>query len=181
MYCPKCAAPIEGGKFCRACGANVSLIPQALTGRLATGEPVVPGKTGKLPSLEVAASSFFTGIGFLVVSFAVLSFAPAGRIWWFWFLIPAFGSIGRAVGEYLRYRQQQRTSEGLAPAVDTGRLTPLRPVGDEAGLLSVSSIPVPGSVPGSVPESVPGSVPGSVIEETTRHLDPVGGVERASR
>ena len=177
MYCPKCAAPIEGGKFCRACGANVSLIPQALTGRLATGDAVVSGKTGKLPGIEAAASSFFTGIGFLVVSFAVLSFAPAGRIWWFWLLIPAFVSIGRAVGEYLRYREQQRTPEGLAPAVDTGRLTPVIEVGDEAGLPPVSSTSVPGSGSGTVP----GTVPGSVIEETTRHLDLVGGVEKASR
>src|SRR5262245_30690248 len=34
MYCPQCAAPIDGLKFCRSCGTNVSLVSQAITGRL---------------------------------------------------------------------------------------------------------------------------------------------------
>ncbi|MFM8393827.1 MAG: zinc ribbon domain-containing protein [Acidobacteriota bacterium] len=160
MYCPKCAAPIEGGKFCRACGANVSLIPQALTGRLASSEPTVAGKSGKSPSVEAAASSFFSGIGLFIASFAVLSFAPAGRIWWFWLLIPAFASLGRGVGEYLRYRDQQRTRK----VVDA----PVVPAGNEAALPPVSSTPVTGSIPGSV------------IEETTRHLDPAARGEKSA-
>ena len=35
MFCPKCATQnIDGASFCRACGANISLIPQALSGQL---------------------------------------------------------------------------------------------------------------------------------------------------
>ncbi|MFN2482444.1 MAG: zinc-ribbon domain-containing protein, partial [Pyrinomonadaceae bacterium] len=36
MFCPKCAAHnLDEAKFCRACGADISLVPQALTGQLA--------------------------------------------------------------------------------------------------------------------------------------------------
>ncbi|MGI9105935.1 MAG: zinc-ribbon domain-containing protein, partial [Pyrinomonadaceae bacterium] len=35
MYCPKCGTQnVDDASFCRGCGANVSLIPQALDGRL---------------------------------------------------------------------------------------------------------------------------------------------------
>ena len=34
MYCPNCAATIDGVKFCRSCGSNVSLVPQAMSGQL---------------------------------------------------------------------------------------------------------------------------------------------------
>ncbi|MDQ3650266.1 MAG: zinc-ribbon domain-containing protein [Acidobacteriota bacterium] len=35
MYCPSCAVQnVEGASYCRACGANISLVPQAMTGRL---------------------------------------------------------------------------------------------------------------------------------------------------
>ena len=39
MFCPKCASQnVDGAHFCRACGANISLVPQALTGQF----PVAP-------------------------------------------------------------------------------------------------------------------------------------------
>ena len=39
MFCPKCAAQnIDGAKFCRVCGANISLVPAALSGQLPTAE-----------------------------------------------------------------------------------------------------------------------------------------------
>ena len=36
MFCPKCAAQnADDAKFCRACGTDISLVPQAVTGQLA--------------------------------------------------------------------------------------------------------------------------------------------------
>ncbi|MGH9956462.1 MAG: zinc-ribbon domain-containing protein, partial [Pyrinomonadaceae bacterium] len=33
MFCPKCAAQnLDGASYCRVCGANISLVPQAITG-----------------------------------------------------------------------------------------------------------------------------------------------------
>ncbi len=119
MYCPNCGTQnIEGASFCRACGANLSLVPQALTGHLP--ESVASGgeeggrkgkKQDKQPSIEKAITNIFLGIGFLFVSFAVMRFAPAGRIWWFWMLIPAFSLLGGGVAEFVRFRLSQSAAQ----------------------------------------------------------------------
>ena len=86
MYCPNCAAPIDGVKFCRSCGSNVSLVPQAMSGQLPQSDDAKDkwrqghhhlglGASPSLeeePSIERAISCFFSGIGFLVAAmFAV--------------------------------------------------------------------------------------------------------------
>ncbi len=161
MFCPRCAAPIEGGKFCRSCGANVSLVPQALTGDLAVGVRPGSGGRGQMPGIEKATASLFSGIGLIFAALAALKYAPAGRIWWFWILIPAFASIGRAVGQYLKYRAQQHQHFLLAPVVEPS-LDPAR-VGEP---LFEASTPVP---------------PASITEGTTRHLVPIERSERDER
>jgi hypothetical protein len=51
MYCPKCAAQIEDTqKFCRACGANVSLVSQALEGRPPEPQQLSPEEFRRLQS-----------------------------------------------------------------------------------------------------------------------------------
>ena len=117
MYCPNCAAQVDGMKFCRQCGANVSLVPQALTGQLpvaATPEASSMfdhrGKRRKHgpPTIEGAAREFFSGVGFLFVALAIWRFFPGGFAWWFWLLIPAFGAMGKGIGQYFACREQQR-------------------------------------------------------------------------
>ena len=71
MFCPKCAAQnIEGASFCRVCGANISLVPQALTGQIVQTPPpeeVVDescsrrGRRREL-TLDVAFKNMFLGI-----------------------------------------------------------------------------------------------------------------------
>src|SRR5882762_3876555 len=40
MYCPKCATEnIDSARFCRACRANLSLVPQALSGHVREETP----------------------------------------------------------------------------------------------------------------------------------------------
>jgi hypothetical protein len=111
MYCPKCRAENRDDiKFCRVCGANLSLISQALSGDLPIAAPGKHGRKdskSKSPTMESAIQNFFGGIGFICVSFAVLFFAPAGKIWWFWMLIPAFSFLGKGVAEYYSVKQQQ--------------------------------------------------------------------------
>jgi hypothetical protein len=119
MYCPNCAAQVDGMKFCRQCGANVSLVPQALTGQLpVTQPPATPaqfehrsgrrGRHPRPPSIEGAAREFFTGVGFVLVALAIWQFFPGGYVWWFWLLIPAFATMGKGIGQYLSLREQQR-------------------------------------------------------------------------
>ena len=152
MYCPNCASPIEGVKFCRSCGANVGLVPQAMTGRLpeAVEEDHSHGRRrrrNRQPSIEGASRSFFSGIGFILVSLAVWRFFPGGSIWWFWMLIPALGAIGSGVGEYLRFRTEQQHF-----------ILPVAPP------RAVAPQPRPPEIQASTPSE------SSVTEHTTRHL-----------
>lgn len=155
MYCPKCATEnTDQTKFCRSCGSNLSLVPQALTGRL----PEAPSgrrrhrdlEHGGPATLANGITKIFMGLGFLLVSACVLMFAPAGRIWWFWMLIPAFAMLGKGVAEVVSVKYGPSLAQGtiqpaMPPAARTGEL----PTRNEA------LFPPP-----------------SVTEQTTRQLDP---------
>lgn len=170
MYCPRCAARIEGTKFCRSCGANVSLVPQALTGELQpeTEEGRRSHRKDKTPSMERAAGNVFTGIGFIFVALAVWRFFPGGFVWWFWLLIPAFSMIGSGIGQYLKVREIERKREQYLASPPSsqhsaqsmpGYTPPLAtPTHDDQASLSA---PTTSDLKG----------PGSIIEHTTRHLE----------
>jgi hypothetical protein len=162
MYCPQCASPIDGVKFCRSCGANVSLVPQALTGQLPPAgnesQGWQPGKhhRSKPPTIERAATTFFSGVGFLIASFVIISEFPGGFTWGWAFLIPAFSSIGVGVGQYLKLRelQEQRRQQQIStPSYITQSLQPP---------------PMPGVSAPTTSELTP---PSSITEDTTKHLD----------
>jgi len=123
MYCPKCATQnAEDTKFCRSCGSNLSLVPQALTGRL----PEAPSgrrrhrhrdrdfEHGGPAALANGITKVFMGIGFLLVSFGSFFFAPAGRIWWFWMLIPAFAMLGKGVAQIVSAKYGPSLTQGRA-------------------------------------------------------------------
>ncbi len=177
MYCPNCAAPVDGMKFCRKCGANVSLVPQALSGQLPPAQPetsfqplsigVHYGRRGRRrdrhnqpPSMEGAAREFFGGVGFLFVSLAIWQFFPGGFTWWFWLLIPAFMAMGKGVGQYLSVREQQRH----LPPPQFNAPTAMPQVAPQPQL------PVPTTSELKLPANAP-APPASVTEHTTALLD----------
>src|SRR6266536_4277407 len=131
MFCPKCAAQnLEGASYCRVCGANISLVPQALTGQLQQGsedglsrfEKRQLRRHGKEASLERAFKNVFMGIAFLIVSLALM-FSRAGTGWLFWMLIPAFSMMGTGIAQFIRLREGTSRSlsfQNLAqPAIQT--------------------------------------------------------------
>ena len=106
MFCPKCAAQnAEGVRFCRACGADISLVPQALTGRLpeAKSEEVEQGRqrhrgrsrkrerteTDDVRMFEKGLANIFLGVAFLIVFLSGLIMMREGWVIWVWFIIPA--------------------------------------------------------------------------------------------
>ncbi|HWQ31253.1 MAG TPA: zinc ribbon domain-containing protein [Blastocatellia bacterium] len=173
MFCPRCAAPIEGTKFCRSCGANVSLVPQALSGNLPVQHPVNQepegfeyGRHGRrrrhrdhAPSLASGIQRTFMGIGFVLVALGALVFAPAGRLWWFWLLIPAFAMLGGGIAEIMRAKQE---APGMAAP-------PVQPVPSAPQYQPLPTAPGTNELP---PRR---DLPGSIVEGTTRHLDPTAG------
>jgi hypothetical protein len=173
MYCPNCASSIDGVKFCRSCGSNVSLVPQAMSGKLpqakaSEGEYIndyglhfgVHHSDGhhrrkKDLNVEHAMTEIFIGISFLIAAISVLIFAPAGVFWWWALLIPAFALFGEGVGKYLRLREQQRKQASPNFSVN-------QPVAYQS-----SELPPTISAP-TTSELVK---PSSVTEHTTRHLE----------
>ena len=158
MYCPNCATQnADATKFCRSCGSNLSLVPQALTGRLPEARLSRRDKRHRRDreddgpaTLANGITKIFMGIGFVMVACASFFFAPAGRIWWFWMLIPAFAMLGKGIAEIVTVRYSSPTpipgaSQTAMPSPHTGEIQP----------------------PGDVLYPPP-----SVTEQTTRQLDP---------
>lgn len=165
MFCPKCASQnVDGAHFCRACGANISLVPQALTGQL----PVAPneestrrgrrGRPEKQPTFDEGVRNVVMGFGFIAVAIALAIFGrPIGaQVWWFWMLIPAFAMLGKGISEIVRVNQSK-----TPPPASPAQMSYAPPY-------EVS----PPSTPGQLRPPV-----ASVTEGTTRHL----GTEAATR
>ena len=158
MFCPKCATQnLDGASFCRSCGANISLVPQALSGQLMQPPPPteVDGgcrtRRGKELTLEQPFKNVFMGIAFVIISI-VLS-RTIGQVWWFWMLIPAFSLMAKGAAQYIRLKDYERRVSLAPPAVTRSFV---EPPAQPQGLKSPVS---------------------SVTEGTTRHL----GVEAATR
>ncbi|HXD30094.1 MAG TPA: zinc ribbon domain-containing protein [Pyrinomonadaceae bacterium] len=164
MFCPKCAAQnIDGASFCRVCGANISLVPQALAGQPLTvrddnnrAARRSRRRGSREASIEHSMKNVFVGIAFLIVALA-LSWSGRGGWWWIWLLIPAFSCLGQGVAEYIRFKEETREPQplkGYAQPTMTPTINeaPVRP-------------PLPARNTGELIAPPP-----SVTEGTTRHL-----------
>lgn len=166
MYCPKCGTQnVEDASFCRGCGANVSLVPQALAGHLPEQKVEGRKRHGKKheddepPNLTSGIVKFFVGIAFIIVAFSVRNtWQVAGQIWWFWLLIPAAGSLGTGVAELFRVSQYEKSKQ--------------LPAGSAYMPPAISAPPSAraGELP---PRRTPADIytPSSVTENTTKLLD----------
>ena len=163
MFCPKCASQnVDGASFCRSCGANISPVPQALSGKLPTAETencvdfVSRRSRRREASIDTAARSAMMGVAFAAISILVGKYSPGGWTWWYWMLIPAAIFFSRGISDLLRLRLARNQPPTFAqPQLNTVRQ---------------SEFPGP-----RTSELVP-PVP-SVTEGTTRHL----GVEAPTR
>lgn len=155
MFCPNCATQNpDGGSFCRSCGANISLVPQAMSGNLpaAATDESCSGvgsrrRSGKL-SLDHSFRNIFMGVAFLIVAIALSRTIGAG--WWFWMLLPAFSMMGTGIAQYIRLKEQDRKNQMI-------------------GYNQVPPYSAPRNLNSSMGNELRPPVP-SVTENTTRHL-----------
>lgn len=160
MYCPNCATPIDGDKFCRSCGSNVSLVPQAMSGQLpqsqaSDGQSHFGIDPRKSPNIETVLTELFAGTAFVIAAISILAWVPAGVFWWWSLLIPAFMLVGSGIGKYLRWKEYQRKQSLFE-----------RP--ENQHINNQSTI---GAASFSAPTTSELAKPSSVIEQTTRHLE----------
>jgi hypothetical protein len=109
--------------------------------------------------VESAATSFFTGIGFVVAALAVLLYVPAGGMWWWSFLIPAFATIGKGIGQFLRWREHQRKQSLFE---NRGK----QPIAYQEPFRAPAQV-----AESAAPTTSELAKPVSVTEHTTRHLE----------
>jgi zinc-ribbon domain len=157
MYCPNCGSQNAAGvNFCRTCAANLSLVPQALTGQMAddrdSRRKLKRRRPEKPANLGHGLTKALMGVGFLLVAIAIL-FSPGGRGWWWAMLFPAFSLLGQGIAEVVSANIALRHLHGNPPTTD--------------------AMPAK-RVTGELPPEPPGYTlpPPSVTEQTTRHLDP---------
>ena len=125
MFCPKCATQnLDGASFCRGCGANISLVPQAMTGQIVQPQPEEIEERGghkrkrKRDSeltLEQSFKNIFLGIAFLIVAIALSR--TIGAVWWFWMLLPAFSLMGTGLAQYIRVREREKRAALMPPPI----------------------------------------------------------------
>ena len=165
MFCPKCATQnLDGASFCRTCGANISLVPQALTGQLAQQpeEEIVDdrgrrrrGRHGKEVTLDQAFKNVFMGFAFLIIAIALSR--TIGQAWWFWMLLPAFSMMGTGLAQYIRVKEREK--RGSLPSPPATRVFPER-------ARDVDELRAP------APSVTEGTTRHLGVEAPTRHLDP---------
>ena len=169
MFCPRCGVNnLDDARFCRACGADISLVPQALNHQLPAGafgvrrvrEREKRGKKERVhkvkepPTLEKGLQNIFLGVAWLIIFYVAFFYYGGSFYFWGWLLIPALASFGEGLGQIIRSGRAPRTLPHTAP------ISP----DSFAATTRAGELPAP-----DTSEIIPAQQP-SVTESTTRHL-----------
>ena len=176
FYCPKCAAQNQDdARFCRVCGADVHLVPMALTAQelpatthdqaltQSTGGTNLNASRARTGGFEKGIEQVVMGVCIMLISAAVWWFVPSGRFWFFWLLIPAFLNLARGISKITLARHYSQ------------HLSPYRPAMNEPSASSLESPPPVKLFDAQSPRNTSEMKlpPPSIAEGTTRHLDAV--------
>ena len=171
MFCPKCGTQNpDDGRFCRSCGADLGNVSAAMSGRppQRMQYTVDPRKRGV--SWEHAITKIFTGLAFLIVSIILGMTGKFGaQVWWFWLLIPAFGSLGSGIAQVFQLKKLEKQEASFAPEETKNSIKSAPPNNALPPTQTDYAAPPPRASiydTGELTER-----PGSVTEGTTRHLE----------
>jgi hypothetical protein len=141
-------------KFCRACGINLSLVSQALTGQIASSGLIKIDEEDVAINRKryaVGVQNIIIGLGFAITALALSIF---GTVWVsVWFFIPAFSLIGKGVEKVFSGKSTHMTNS---------------PAKIKSGY---STNELAQKAPEAIPPAVSFMPPPSVTEATTRNLD----------
>ncbi len=164
MFCPKCGVENPSNvKFCRKCGCDLSLVSDAISGKLTVSGEDKLKKNKKKANWEEALTLLSISVAFFIVS-AILAFQPMAAFWWFWLLIPAFVTLATGIGKVITLKQDQRNDINIGS-------------GENAALpRSETTTALPPKQTEFVSDPVhttrqPEFAPPSVVEGTTRNLE----------
>jgi len=151
---------VDGASYCRACGANISLVPQAMTGRLPEAVAWPDAQSGRgrhrgTPTFEKGVENIFAGAAFFLIVVLGALFFRRGFMIWIWMLIPAFSMLGKGASTIIRARREQKTFAPFAPPPSMAQM-PTAPRFSGLSAAGTSELATP---------------PTSITEGTTRHLD----------
>jgi hypothetical protein len=163
MFCPKCGGSNpDNGKFCRACGTDLSPVAMALKAK-DIQKNISCSTDNKDATLQGSVTKIFMGVAFMIIAF-ILGWTgmAGGKSWWFWMLIPAFGMMGTGVANYLQFRRNE-ASQLAGPAVGV----------NELGNSTLNALPdrSPQFAEAGSRYNTGDLVPPSVTDNTTRHLE----------
>ncbi len=178
MFCPKCGTENpDNGKFCRSCGVDLGDVGLALSGGLSAKlggdadcrkrDPVKEARRRSDPN-EVygdAVRSVVSGIGFMIVSMALLFTGVAGgKAWWWALLFPAFTFLAKGISDLLKSRRMSQNQVGFSYAagnmIGQSRQGGALPPSQTEYVTPIESRYKTGDL-----------IPPSVTDNTTRHLE----------
>ena len=201
MFCPKCATQnVDGASFCRSCGANISLVPHALSGRLPTaqadddldrGGPFPPSmgemmrsgrrRRNRPPTIDAGIRNLTMGIAFVVISILVGLYSLHGGGWWYWLLIPASTFIGRGISDLIRAKQAGAVAAGRQDGASLPPVSDFPPNTYAAPARRVESgAPRTAELTPPVPSVTEGTTRHLGAEAPTQHFDSMGSGEKPS-
>lgn len=171
MFCHKCGTKNpDNGKFCRSCGADLTITSGALSNEVKLKDVYVDrrGRVRSNDPDDIWSSGIrhtLLGIGFFVISMVLLlTNVAGGTSWWWAMLFPAFSLFAAGIGNIAKARRLEQRKSGNSDMTQQNQLSnsqsnnALPPVQTE--FVSPESRYKTGDL-----------VPPSIVENTTRHLE----------
>ncbi len=173
MFCQKCGTKNpDNGKFCRSCGIDLAVISEPQGINLQTSEHYIDRK-GKIRSnnpddlWSSGIRNTISGIGFLIVSMALLiTNVAGGNSWWWAMLFPAFSLLASGIGSIAKSKRLEK--KNLPMQAQTQPTLFAQPPTNASLPPSQTDYVKP---KGSIYDTGELVAPPSVVEATTRHLE----------